>query len=560
MEAGRRADRLGAPAEAHRHFDRALGLWDRVPDAERLAGIDHVALAGRSAAAAADSGDNHRAISQLRSLPPSAEINERLSYHLIDTEDVEGAIAAAYAAVEAAPEGPVLARALATYARSLYWTERHDEVEALARRALETARASGAADAETSALITLAALAALADDISYAKELLACASAESSGNLAIDLRAIFTYARVQYENGDLAEAATTTDRGLRLAHESGLNWSTYGTDLRFLRLLIHYVAGEWDLAEKVASGFAVRVGTPPEALLSAFALFVEVARGLPVVEDRLFWLKSFWPGDITVIAMSRGLAAEHALWRGDPETALEHALAGLDAMLPNDPGAIRLSSTALWALADLGRADEADALLERARVPAAVGPGSVRRGPLGPEGLAWLARAEAEWHRAHGRLDVAAWRAVVEAFDFGFVYEVARSRWRLAEALLVEGDRAGALKEWRRAVEAAESLGARPLAAALAELGRRARFTSEPSAVLVPELPAALTSALTFALTAREREVLALVAEGLPNREIGERLFIARKTVSVHVSNILGKLGVSSRTQAAAVAHRDGLL
>ncbi len=439
----------------------------------------------------------------------------------------------------------MLARALATYARSLYWTERHDEVEALARRALETARASGAADAETSALITLAALAALADDISRAKELLACASAESSGNLAIDLRAIYTYARVQYENGDLAEAATTTDRGLRLARESGLNWSTYGTDLRFLRLMIHYVAGEWGLAEKVASGFAVRVGTPPEALLSSFALFVEVARGLPVVEDRLSWLRSFWSGeDVTIIVMGRGLAAEHALWRGDPEAALEHARAALDATLPNDPAVIRLSSTALWALTDLGRADEADAFLERARVPAAVGPGSLRRSPLGPEGLAWLARAEAEWHRAHGRLDVAAWRAVVEAFDFGFVYEVARSRWRLAEALLVEGDRADALKEWKLAVEAAESLGAQPLGAALAELGRRARFTSAPPTVL----------------TAREREVLALVAEGLPNREIGERLFIAQKTVSVHVSNILGKLGVSSRTQAAAVAHRDGLL
>ncbi|MEV4745467.1 AAA family ATPase [Streptosporangium sp. NPDC049248] len=544
VEAGRRAERLGAPAEAHRHFDRALGLWDRVPDAERLAGIDHVGLARRSADAAADSGDNHRAISQLRRLPPSAEVNERLAYVLIDTDDLEGAIAAAHAAVEAAPEGPVLARALATYARSLYWSERHDEVEALAGRALETARRSGATDAETSALITLATLAALAGDIPRAKELLACATAESSGNLAIDLRAIFNQARLQYENGDLAEAAVTTGRGVRLAQETGLNWSTFGTDLRFLRLLIHYVAGEWDQAEQVASGFGVRVGTPAEALLSSFALFVEVARGLPRVEERLSWLEPFWPADVTITSMGRGLAAEHALWRGDPESALEHALAGLDAHAPDDPAVIRLSSIALWALADLGRTDGADALLERARVPAEVGPGTVRRGSMGPEGLAWLARAEAEWRRAHGRLDVAAWRAVVEAFDFGFVYEVARSRWRLAEALLAAGERAAALKEWELAVEVAESLRARPLATALAELGRRARFVSASSALL----------------TAREQEVLALVAEGLPNREIGERLFIAQKTVSVHVSNILAKLGVSSRTQAAAVARRDGLL
>ncbi|MFI6508387.1 AAA family ATPase [Streptosporangium sp. NPDC050855] len=572
VEAGRRAERLGAPAEAHRHFDRALGLWDRVPDAEDRAGIDHVSLAVRSATAAADSGDNHRAISQLRRLPPSAEINERLSYILTDLDDEQGAIAAAHAAVEAAPDGPVLARALATYARSLQWSERHDEVEAMAGRALETARASGAADAETSALITLAALAALADDIPRAKELLACATAESSGNLAVDLRAIFTQARVQYENGDLAEAAVSADRGLRLAYDSGLKWSTFGTDLRFLRLLVHYVAGEWEAAEKVASGFAVRVGTPAEALLSSFALFVEVARGLPVVEERLSWLEPFCQRDPLVNAMTRGLAAEHALWHGEAEVALEHARAAIEGLPVNDPAAIRLSSTALWALAELGRPGEADAFLERARTPAAIGPGSVRRGPLGPEGLAWLARAEAEWHRARGRLDVAAWRAVVEAFDFGFVYEVARSRHRLAEALLAAGDRAGAQQEWGLAVEAAASLRAEPLGAALAELGRRARFSAPPSTVGEEPVPVSARSAparpvparsapgRAAPLTAREREVLALVAEGLPNREIGERLFIAQKTVSVHVSNILSKLGVASRTQAAAVAHRDDLL
>ena len=62
-----------------------------------------------------------------------------------------------------------------------------------------------------------------------------------------------------------------------------------------------------------------------------------------------------------------------------------------------------------------------------------------------------------------------------------------------------------------------------------------------------------------FGLTPREREVLAMVAEGATNREIGERLFMAEKTASVHVSRILAKLDVRSRTEAAAVAHRHGL-
>ena len=61
-------------------------------------------------------------------------------------------------------------------------------------------------------------------------------------------------------------------------------------------------------------------------------------------------------------------------------------------------------------------------------------------------------------------------------------------------------------------------------------------------------------------LTAREAEVLRLVADGLSNSQIAERLFISRKTASVHVSNILAKLGVSTRVEAAALAHRRGLV
>ena len=61
------------------------------------------------------------------------------------------------------------------------------------------------------------------------------------------------------------------------------------------------------------------------------------------------------------------------------------------------------------------------------------------------------------------------------------------------------------------------------------------------------------------ALTDREREVLELLARGLSNREIGTELFITPKTASVHVSNILAKLGAASRTEAAAIAHREGV-
>ncbi len=536
VEAGRRAERLGAPAEAHRHFDQALGLWDRVPDADRLTGTDRVRLGLRTAAAAADMGDNHRAVAQLRALPPSAEVCERLAYHLYDSDEVQAAVTAAETAVAMAPPASaVLARALATLSRTLAWSPRFAEVRPLAERALEVARATGARDAEKGAVIMLATCAERDGDVALAEKLAGSVAFQDSGDLAMDLRALFNHARFQYERGFMAGATATVEHGVRLSRETGLSWSTYGTDLRFLQFLIHYTAGDWERATEVAARFGVRVGRIPEAVLSSFALFIEVATGAPEVEDRLGWLRPFW-SDSLVAYMSRGLAAEHALWRQDPELALEHATAVLAALDPADVGTIRISATALWALADLGRTDGADELLARARQ-------AVRAG-MGVEGKGWAARAEAEWHRAHGRADPEAWRRAVEIFDPVFVYEAARSRWRLAEALLTSGERSAALEEWRRAVEAAESLGARPLGEALAELGRRARFTHAQQGTL----------------TGREQEVLALVAEGLPNREIGERLFIAQKTVSVHVSNILGKLGASSRTQAAAVARREGLL
>jgi DNA-binding NarL/FixJ family response regulator len=62
-----------------------------------------------------------------------------------------------------------------------------------------------------------------------------------------------------------------------------------------------------------------------------------------------------------------------------------------------------------------------------------------------------------------------------------------------------------------------------------------------------------------FGLTIREREVLALVAEGFTNRRIAETLYISESTAGVHVSHILGKLGVETRTEAATIAVRLGL-
>src|SRR5262249_28043695 len=103
----------------------------------------------------------------------------------------------------------------------------------------------------------------------------------------------------------------------------------------------------------------------------------------------------------------------------------------------------------------------------------------------------------------------------------------------------------------------ATDLGAEPLRREIEEVARRARVDLDRQRGVVdpPPKPDA-----AFGLTARELEVLGLLVAGLTNREIGGRLFISENTAGVHVSNILGKLGASRRLEAAAMAHRLGLI
>jgi DNA-binding NarL/FixJ family response regulator len=144
-----------------------------------------------------------------------------------------------------------------------------------------------------------------------------------------------------------------------------------------------------------------------------------------------------------------------------------------------------------------------------------------------------------------------------------FVYETARTRYRLAEALAEAGRREEAQRELLLAVEVADRIGARPLRSALADLARRARLADRPAPAAAGGRGAqpggAAARSPLAGLTDREVEVLRLLAAGQSNKEIGAELFIATKTASVHVSNILAKLGAASRTEAAAIAHAQGI-
>jgi DNA-binding NarL/FixJ family response regulator len=106
----------------------------------------------------------------------------------------------------------------------------------------------------------------------------------------------------------------------------------------------------------------------------------------------------------------------------------------------------------------------------------------------------------------------------------------------------------------------AEALGALPLIGWIDGLARRSRVAIPAATPSAPAAEPERPPVDDRGLTTREREVLALLVEGHTNRRIGERLFISESTAGVHVSNILGKLGVSTRTEAATVAARLGLV
>ncbi|WP_217162339.1 LuxR family transcriptional regulator [Streptomyces sp. AC512_CC834] len=169
----------------------------------------------------------------------------------------------------------------------------------------------------------------------------------------------------------------------------------------------------------------------------------------------------------------------------------------------------------------------------------------------------------AELHRAHGLDTPQTWSEAVTAFEcLERPYELARVRRRLAGALLATGgedERARATELLRLARTVADHLGARPLSDAVGLLGRRARLTLGGTAGPAAAAAAPVDPADALGLTGRERDVLRLVSDGRTNRQIAEELFISPKTASVHVSNILAKLGVSGRGEAAAVAHRLAL-
>jgi DNA-binding CsgD family transcriptional regulator/tetratricopeptide (TPR) repeat protein len=581
--AAEEAERQGAPAESLDHLERALKLWDAVP-ADARPDVDELTLLRRASWVAGTSGDPERAIAFARSAVALAQrgddpehlANEqaRLAKALygIDGREQDSleSIEQAWSLVADLPQSKHQASVLATYATILRAVGREADSREFACRGVEVARAVGDGGAEADALITLAVHAEADGHGADARDRLteALRRATEVGAITVELRARYLLCVNLYEHGMLAEAMRVVDDGVERARDTGLTWSTYGLELRVVQVVIRYAAGDWDGAEVAAEPPGHRVSNTVSARLAAVGAYIAVGRGRFAEAERLVTeLRADWHRDLQIPLVAGGVGAELATWRGRPERAVEWVHDALDwveqAGGPVLLAGIRIAALGVTAHADLVHAaqtrrdaeaatlaeSEGKRLADLARHTASTG--RPRTGELGPEGRAWLARAEAEASRLSGPGDPDLWRAAVDAFGYGAIYEQAVCRRRLAEALLAADQRDAAAIELRTADAVAAQLNARPLRDAVRKVARRGRVSLDANVETRDEVDL---------FTPRERSVLALVALGRTNRQVGDELFISEKTVSVHLSRIMAKLGASRRAEAVAVAYDRGLL
>ncbi|MBD8868215.1 helix-turn-helix transcriptional regulator [Nocardioides donggukensis] len=576
VRAGEEAMAVGGPDEAARHYERALEL---AADRQASAEVDVSALVAATAEALVAAGLVHRAASlverHLAAVPEDAAPAVRAQLHLhlaytaslFDNEIDWSDHAERALALGPAEPGADRARMLAAYAR-VQAMHRRPQAREAALEALALAEQHHlprtASDATTT-LVGLDQRTAPQEELATALDEAARRAAET-GAVQAELRALYLLGRTHQDRGDHEAARAAFQRAAERGRAGGVPWAPYAFDGRFMHAQVDYVSGAWDRALELTD---VDGQAPPpvaEAMLSALRSAILVARGEPQ-EAAFARMRRSWDRE-GLIAILAGPAEMEALGRaGDVDGVLtvhdEVVRTLAPTWGPHFQARVRLAATAVAAVsAALPATSTQDRapLAQRAAQLYAEGRQTfafhAESGLVwGPEGRAWVARLDAEHLRLRWLLDadppsydalVAGWRKAEAAFvELAHVHELAVTRSRLAAVLRAAGDTAAAREVADLARAAATELGAVTVLGDLRLLGSSPQ-RAEPAGGV--------------GLTPRETEILTLVAAGRSNGEIGRQLFISTKTVSVHVSNILGKLGAAGRTEAAAIGRRRGLI
>jgi DNA-binding CsgD family transcriptional regulator/tetratricopeptide (TPR) repeat protein len=612
LDAADEAMAVGGPDEAAMQYEEALELSTDpalIAAYEKEHGrLDVVGIAEHASAAALAAGRPMRAVAlaeaQLRTLPGDADPSDRGRLLLalatgalpIDTQiDLLSVTKEAVGLLTTEQPTPLQARALALHARVTNAWGHAQEAARFAGEALDMARRLGLRDVAVDAKTTLAHLQRRtgAPEAIEAALRQAVEESEAAGEVAAQLRGMMSLAGMYVEVGRLEEAKSLISRTWELARTAGRPWSPDGMYARAELEFVGYVTGDWDLVSATADTSKERPPVPElaRAFLDAAALDVVVARGAEDAAEKAARVRESWHLDGYVIVASAGALIEQSARSGGvaaAERCYDEAVRRLGELW-DDPwfvGRLRLGALLLGVLASVAaRSTLAERRALHARgveldeatsavIASSSSDTTERR--LGPEARAWEARARAEYARLRWSAGVdpppeqelvELWRQAVEsAAEFGHVYESARARAHLAEILHAAGRGSDAVPELQRAeavaarLEASVLLGELRSLAALVGGGADTDGVTPMSGGGAGHVPDRNVPAPPVALTRREVDVLSLVAEGRSNGEIAQQLFISRKTVSVHVSNILAKLQAQGRTEAAAVARRLGLL
>ncbi len=579
-----RAVDVSAYGEAADLAERALELWPRVGDAAEIAGCDHVELLLLAARAHAIGDDRARAEVLFRAALDEVDPDEdfrRYAGILARLARVQWALNRGDEGVQTARRalemlspgdcGPERAMLLAWLARTRFLRGRFRESIADAEAALEVATEAGDQATEGEVLNTLGmARLALGDEAEGVAQLRAAMAIARERHDADGL--VYAYSNL----ADLLNLRGCTADALAIAREGleatprrlgrGYEWMTLTTSELALEI------GDWGLAR--AQLGAARPG--PVGVLLMFRLLREADLALGEGDDdrAAACLEELEPLVATSsepqwIGTMGSLLGELRRRRGDLPGARAAVADALDRLELCTDDVMRIARvTATGARIEADTAQRARDLREKAVERDAVARARLHMTRLraaaqdgGPVEAAWEKTGAAELARARGRSSAKLWLAAADAWDrLERPYPATISRLRAAEAEVDTGERVAAAGHVAAALEVAQHLGAAWLARELATLADRARLRLDTGADHDGDghaPPAAVED--PFGLTARERQVLGLIAAGATNRQIGASLYMAEKTASVHVSRILRKLGVGSRTQAAAVAHRMGL-
>ncbi|SNX64219.1 regulatory LuxR family protein [Streptomyces sp. TLI_55] len=591
------ARRRHAFSEQLRLLERAMELWDTAPEDVRAAlrpvdyteafppcGCDpdttplrYLDLMAEAAVAGRLAGERERALKitkrALHLLEEEGDPVRAAWFWVMRSRLVQALargngwqeLATAQDLVRGLPPSEVHADVLAQVAN---WSMVHvpgPEAFTAAERAVEYARMVGAREIEMSARLTLGSLTVHSGDLEAGlKEMYEVRRQTiENGMTAIAARVYVNLPDALEAVGRSAEAVPVLEEGVAHTRKFGLVdseawvWGNLAESL--------FNLGRWDEAA-TAAGTSERVGQSaiPRGFHATLRAQLALARGdLADCAAQLAAARGHFgthdrspQHELPLVRITLGAAAgegrlldaraelRRALDQGFPPDTHRYAWPLLLTAAIAEADALGLPAT------ETGRAE----ILQDIRKAATTLAANV---PVWHAHEHWV---RAELRRAEGHSDPDDWAAVTAAFEtLDRPYDLARVRHRLAESLLAVGgederDRATELLRLAHAV--AEHLGARPLADAVARLAQRARLglTHAPK-----QTPAPADQAEALGLTGRERDVLRLVSAGRTNRQIAEELFISPKTASVHVSNILAKLGVSGRGEAAAVAHRLGL-